>query len=389
VSSFKSEAMKKMLSFLMTLMLIAPLMAKSNQEKVIEKIDKLLEKQLKQKDIHNVYLSVYSPSKNFEWHTAKGTFKDGEKVSLKNPFYTASVGKTFTAAAIGILVDQGKLNFEDPISNYLSAEIMQDLHVFNGIDYADSIQISHLLQHTSGLADYFSETTDDGSPSIFDRIISQPDRLWEPKELIAFNKDHFEPSFAPGKGFYYTDTEYVLLGMIIEEISGVPFHEFIHQKIIEQHELNHTYLNLRSESQDSSFLMAEMYASDLEISNFQSLSADWAGGAVVSSGKDLIKFNRALLSGDIISDTILNRMQSWIPESKGMYYGFGLRKINFKELFVALPSWEVIGHSGLNGTSMYYCPDLDVYIASTLNQLEASKEAVILMVKVLMQLGKL
>ncbi|MAY83525.1 MAG: serine hydrolase [Flavobacteriales bacterium] len=371
------------------LLLIDPVLAQNRQEKVIKKIDKLLEKQLKQKDIHNVYLSLYSPSKNFEWQTAKGVFKDGKQVSIDNPFYTASVGKTFTAAAIGILVDQGQLGFEDPIANYLSAEIMKDLHVLNGIDYGDSIQIAHLLQHTSGLADYFGEETDDGSPSIFDRIMYQPDRLWEPKELIAFAKDHFEPYFAPGKGFYYTDTEYVLLGMIIEEISGIPFHDFIHQKIIDPLELNHTYFNLLSKSQDSLGVMAEIYAADLEISTYKSLSADWAGGAIVSTGKDLISFNRALLKGEIVSETTLKRMKDWIPETKGMYYGFGLRKIAFKELFVALPQWEVIGHSGLNGTSMYYCPDLDIYFASTLNQLGSSKKAVMLMVKVLMQLEKL
>ena len=71
-----------------------------------------------------------------------------------------------------------------------------------------------------------------------------------------------------------------------------------------------------------------------------------------------------------------------------MSYGYGLRKISFKQLFPILPDWEVIGHSGMNGTSMYYCPDLDMYLVSTLNQLETSKDAVMLMVKVLMECKK-
>lgn len=363
-------------------------MAQHKQEKIIKKIDKLIDKQLKKKDIHNVYLSVYSPSKQFEWHTAKGNFKDGREISLENPFYTASVGKTFTAAAIGILVDQGKLNFEDPISNYLSTEIMQDLHVLNGIDYADSIKISHLLQHTSGLADYFGEPID-GSPSMLELLITKPNHSWQPNELIAFYKAHFNSLSEPGEAFYYTDTEYILLGMIIEKASGMAFHDFLNQYIFKPLEMEHTYLNLRSKAQTPISDMAEMYAADQEISHYESLSADWAGGGINSTGKDLIKFNRALLNGDIVSDSTLSSMQNWIPESKGMYYGYGLRKINFKELFVALPSWEVIGHSGLNGTSMYYCPDLDFYLVSTLNQLDASKDAVMLMIKVLMNLEKI
>lgn len=82
-------------------------------------------------------------------------------------------------------------------------------------------------------------------------------------------------------------------------------------------------------------------------------------------------------------------MQTWTNETKGMEYGYGLRKIDFKELSPVLPKWTVIGHSGLNGTSMYYCPDLDMYLVGTLNQLSASKDAVMLMVKVLMLCKKL
>ena len=131
--------------------------------------------------------------------------------------------------------------------------------------------------------------------------------------------------------------------------------------------------------------MAEMYASAYEVSSFRSLSADWAGGAIVSTGEDLIIFLQALLNGELISEVTLKMMQQWTPETQGMSYGCGLRKIAFQQLSSELPQWEVIGHSGANGTSMYYCPDLDIYLAGTLNQLEASKQAVVLMTKVLMQ----
>jgi CubicO group peptidase (beta-lactamase class C family) len=380
--------MKKYSIVILGLLFSGSLIAQNNHTTVIKTIDKLLKKELKKDKVNNVFLSIYSPAKNFEWHAAKGKFKDGREVSIQNPFYTASVGKTFTATAIGILVDEGKVQFEDPIAKYLPHNILNELHVFDEVDYSERINISHLLQHTSGLADYFGEPIDN-SATMLESMMSETDKFWKPEDIITYYKSNFKPLFAPGDGYNYTDTEYVLLGMIIEEVSGKSFHEFITDHIIIPLELNHTYLNLRSEPILPTLTMAEIYSGELELSSFKSLSADWAGGAIVSTGKDLINFHQALREGKLVTTETYKAMQEWVPEEKGMSYGYGLRKINFKELFFTLPKWEVIGHSGLNGTSMYYCPDLDVYLASTLNQLEASKASVIFMVKVLMELNKL
>ncbi len=366
----------------------AVLIAQNNQDKVINRIDRLLYKELKKDQINNIFLSVYSPSKNFEWNAAKGKFKDGRDVSIQHPFYTASVGKTFTASAIGILVDEGKVKFEDKIIKYLPKNIMHGLHVFDGVDYSDSINISHLLSHTSGLADYFGKPLNN-STSLLDSITVETGRLWKPVELINYYKTHFKPLFPPGGGYYYTDTEYILLGLIIEEVSGKSFHEFITDHILTPLELNHTYLNLRSTAAQPTFSMAEIYSGEREISAYRSLSADWAGGAIVSTGKDLIHFQQALREGKLVSTETFKAMQNWVPEEKGMVYGYGLRKISFRKLFFTLPKWTVIGHSGLNGTFMYYSPELDVYLAGTLNQLEASKASVLFMVKVLLELNKL
>ncbi|MGB0391580.1 MAG: serine hydrolase domain-containing protein [Salibacteraceae bacterium] len=381
--------MKKVGMMLFSFIITGGLLAQNKNEKVFARIDNLLKNELKKKNIFNAYLSFYSPSNNYEWHCAKGDFKNGASVSLENPFYTASIGKTFTAAAIGMLVDQGKVQFNDPISKHLPTEVIKGLHVFKGSDFTDSIKISHLLQHTSGIPDYFSQKAQDGTPSMYDLMLSEPNRSWTPEELISFSKTHFKPAFEPGIGYNYTDTEYILLGMIIEKISGLELHEFFAKQIFDPLAMNHTFLNLKSEPKQSTDQMSELYMGNLEIGAYLSLSADWAGGGIVSSGKDLINFQVALFGGELVSKDILNEMQLWTKESKGMYYGYGLRKIHLKELSPILPNWEVIGHSGSNGTSMYYCPDLDIYFTSTLNQLESNKEAVMLMIKILMQCQKL
>ncbi len=359
------------------------------QDKRMLPIESLLEKALNKEQVKNVYLSLSSPVHQLNWHYVNGHFSEGTPVSLDHPFYTASVGKTFTATAIGMLVDQAKLSFDDPIAAYLPETLMNGLHVLEGEDHGNHILVSHLLQHTSGLPDYFGTQTKDNTPTMFDLIMMDTARMWQPEALIQFSKDHLEPAFEPGANYHYTDTEYVLLGMIVEQITQMKLHDFFSQYIFDPLGMKHTYLNQRSEPEAALSRMAEMYAGDAEISTFTSLSADWAGGAVVATGRDLNKFLQALLSGKLVSESTLTAMQQWIDESQGMSYGYGLRRIKFKELSPSLPDWEVIGHSGLNGTSMYYCPELDVYLSGTLNQLEASREAVMLMIEVLMAYGRI
>ena len=372
--------MKKISLILLFVMLESLTIA---QEATFKQIEALLHKELSKENIHNVFLSVYSPTRGIEWHAAKGTFHDGTEVTTDNPFYTASVGKTFTATAIGMLVDRGLIGFNDRIASYLPADVMAGLHVYEGVDYGDSITVAHLLRHTSGLPDYFSPNTVDGTPGMFDLIMTAPNRFWQPEELIAFSKAHFKPGFAPGTGYFYTDTEFVLLGMIVENVSGLALHEFFELNMFIPLKMVHTYLNQRSEPEQPTLPMAEMYAGSHELSSLKSLSADWAGGAVVATGKDLIVFLNALMNGKLVSAATLGQMQQWIAETQGMAYGFGSRKIDFTELDSGLPNFVAIGHAGGNGTIMYYCPDLDIYLTGTLNQLEATKSAVILMATVL------
>ncbi|KJF42730.1 beta-lactamase [Draconibacterium sediminis] len=338
---------------------------------------------MKKNNIRNAFLSVYSPSRSIDWNYTGATFQSGEKVSSDNPFLTASIGKTFTATAIAQLVEQNKLKFSDPISRYLPDSIMQGLHVYNGVDYSAEITIAHLLQHTSGLPDYFEGKTIDGRANVMELLFSEPDKFWEPVETIEFAKQKMEPLFVPGNGFNYTDTEYVLLGLIIEKQSGTNLHNYFEEHFFKPLEMEHTSMHLRSTPLEQTLKLAETYAGDFEVSSIASLSADWAGGGLVSTGSDLIKFQQALFSGKIISAETLQTMQHWVPETHGMEYGFGLRKIAFRKLFPTLPDLTIIGHSGSTGSFMFYCPELDVYLAGTLNQTVEVKESVVLMVKVL------
>lgn len=353
------------------------------QENLQTKVTYLFEKEWSKNKVKNAFLKVYSTSKQINLELAKGTFTNGNLVSKNNPFYTASIGKTFTATAIAMLKDKNQLAFKDKIGKFLSVDVLSKLHILDKIDYSNEITIENLLHHTSGLPDYFEDATINGSPNVINLLFLQPDKIWTPKECIQFTKQKMIPLFAPGKGYHYTDTAYVLLGLIIEKVSGMEFHNFIKEHIFRPLQMNHSYFNLKSESIKSTNKMADIFVGNAEISNFKSLSADWAGGGIVSTTSDLISFQKALLNNKILEPETLKAMQNWTPETKGMYYGFGLRKIVLNELSPQLPKLELIGHSGSTGSFLYYCPDLDVYISGTLNQTEEVQSSILLIANIL------
>lgn len=357
-------------------------------DEIYSKTEEYFRDELQKKDVHNAFISIYSPTKEIDWTFAGGRFNDGKKVTASNPFYTASIGKTFTATAIAMLVDQQKLSFNDPINMYLPDSVMLNLHVLNGIDYSQEITIAHLLQHTSGLPDYFEDPTVDGSPNGLELLFANPDKFWDPTETIEFTKTKMKPLFKPGTDYHYSDTEYVLLGLIIEKVSHTALHDFFQEHFFFPLKMKDSYMLYRSQAINQTAMLSEVFVGDNEVSGMKSLSADWAGGGLVSTGADLIRFQEALFTGKIVSDSTLVAMQQWIPESYGMEYGYGLRRIVFKELFPILPDLTLIGHSGITGSFMYYCPELDVYLSGTLNQTDEVKESVKLLVKILVLLNK-
>jgi D-alanyl-D-alanine carboxypeptidase len=360
---------------------------KSLEEAEVE-TEKLFRKGFKKENVHNAFLSVYSPSLSIAWDFSGGEFRSGEKVTSENPFYTASIGKTFTATAIAILVEAEKLQFQDKIITYLPDTIMQNLHVMDGKDYSSEITIAHLLQHTSGLPDYFEGKTIDGSPNVMELIFAEPERFWKPTETVVFTKNKMEPLFAPGTDYSYSDTEYILLGLIVEKVSGMFLHDFFRKHFFETLKMNHTWMFKRSSSIEKTGQLSEFFVGDFEASTMTSLTADWAGGGLVSTGSDLINFQQALFTGKIISDDTFKKMQNWVHETRGMEYGFGLRKITLKKLFPTLSDLTLIGHSGSTGSFLFYCPELDVYLAGTLNQTEEVNNSVVLMVNVLATIKK-
>lgn len=368
--------MKHLFLSLIFLVGLSAIAQQTTETTIIQRFKTELEKE----NIKSGILHVYSESRGINIQIAESK---EDSISIDHPFYTASITKIFTATAIGILKDQNKLNFEDKIAQYLPDLLVNNLHVLDGKDYSKDLTITHLLQHTSGLPDYFTDETNDGSPNIINQLLMNPNKSWSTEELIQFSKEKMTPHFVPGADYHYTDTEYVLLALIIENVSGLSLDEFFKQHIFQPLKMNSSYVNLKSSSIENKLPIFKFYASQYELSSLKSLSADWGGGGLVSTTHDLIKFFKAFNNDVIVKKDTRLAMQNWATETKGMEYGFGIRQISVGELTNTESDLQLIGHSGSTASFLWYCPQLDIYISGTFNQLEVSKNALLLVIDVL------
>lgn len=268
-------------------------------------------------------------------------------------FHGASIGKLFTAVLVGMLAERGRLRLDDPISSYLPAELLAGLFVFDGRDHQTEVTIRQLLGHTSGIADYIDDRG--SAPQAFlEQTITCPDRLWQPLELIDYTRKYLKAVDAPGKVFHYSDSGYILLGLLIEQITGKAFHEILQAEIFSPLGMHRSSLMFHQPGGR----IEPIWLNGVEVSRFQSLSCDWSGGGIVSTPRDLAAFMNALQAGRLISKELLANMETTVNKFQpGIYYGLGMMEIRFGDFFFLLKKLpKVKGHIGILATHLFYDP---------------------------------
>ncbi len=147
-------------------------------------------------------------------------------------YFIASTTKLFTTAIILHLQSKDLIQLDNKINQFLDSSVLDELHVFEGKDYAQNLTIKHLLSHTSGLPDYFQGKNKDGI-SLEDELKSGNDQSWTFEEALEKSKI-LKPLFVPGtkNKAYYSDTNFQLLGKIIEVVTGKSYNENCEQLII-------------------------------------------------------------------------------------------------------------------------------------------------------------
>jgi D-alanyl-D-alanine carboxypeptidase len=307
----------------------------------------------------------------FKWKGASGmaVLESGLPMLPDDQFNVDSIAKMMTATIVMKLVEAGELWLDDRISRYLPASLMDRLHVYEGRSYSEEITVRHLLSHTSGIADDWAH------PAFLDLIMADLERRWTPEETVEFVKENCPPAFPPGGGFKYSDPGYNLLGLIIERVTGRTLHKAYRGLLLGPLGMNHTYRPSHEEARPSlpGRGPSHRYLDDLECTLVPAvMTADWAGGGLISTIEDLSRFLRAFVRNEIFEDpTTRDEMFRWVKSAPFHTYGLGISRVLFDQSddpkYVGLG--EVWGHTGSSDNFMYYWPNEDVIMIGTLNQL--------------------
>lgn len=355
------------------------------KEVVTEKIEKHLTKVLeKNVSLSSALLTIYSNQTGYFEQFAVGTqnqFSD-QPVQTNSQYHSASIGKTMCATVYGMLVDEGKISYDDKINSWLDADTLKGLFVIDGTDYSDQVTLKHLLSHTSGAGDYFEGQVKRGKPML-ELISSNPDLSFTPAELIAFTRENQVPIGKPGQQFYYSDTGYVLLGLILEAIEEKTYSEILEERIFEPLGMMDSYLMFYN-NEPSNIL--GVYLNGIDFSDRNALSVDWSGGGVVTTMNDLLAFMRALENGALLSDEVYGQMTDFNHRyEKGIYYGMGMMYFDFSELSFLLSSMtDVYGGVGATGTYVLYDKEKDTYFIANFGSIDFAEKGIEELVKIRM-----
>jgi CubicO group peptidase (beta-lactamase class C family) len=340
----------------------------------------------KDKSVRNCVLSVMKGDGSFSWSGAAGIGRQNGQVPMtkETPIYIASITKLYTATVIMRLYEKGALSLDDPMSRYLPERLIRGIHVYKGKDYSHEITIKQLLSHTSGIADYYSEKPK-GGKSLFELFMEEPERRWTIDETIDRARNDLRPNFQPGAGASYSDTNFQLLGKIIEAVTGKPLHIVYEEFIFRPLSLKHTWLIGHFEPQlVPSAIPADVFYKNVNITKTRPNGAYWADGGIVSTAEEMIIFLKALNEGRIVSGGTLKLMHHWHKLQFPLQYGYGTMRFKLpwliSKMIKAPPLW---GHSGSTGSFLYYSEDLNLYIAGTINQAGSKSKPFKLMLKVM------
>lgn len=339
--------------------------------------------------LSSALLTVYAARDDRVLQYAVGTVRPGsdEAARTDSPYHSASVGKTMLATVFGQLVDEGAVEFDEPIATWLDTQTLDGLFVVDGTDHASEVTIAQLLSHTSGIADYFEGPVTSGA-TLLEQIAADPDRQFTPETLLAFSRDHQEPVGAPGTMFSYSDTGYILLGLVLEQIEGRPYADILDQRLFQPLGMADSHLMTRFGA-DSDILALTLDGIDL--SERAALSVDWAGGGVVTTMDDLLRFSRALHEGELVSADVLDVFTDFSREMEnGIRYGMGMMQFRFSELSPLLFSMtDLHGAVGASGTFALYDPSSDTHYVANFGSLGYRQKAIEQLVQIRLLVDRL
>jgi D-alanyl-D-alanine carboxypeptidase len=331
-----------------------------------ELLNHVLNKMIANKKVFSVVLCVENSDRSFSWTGAAGNIQKDSR------FFIASVTKLYITAVMMRLIEENRIQLGRKISEYLPDHLCKGLHVLRGIDYSDVITVSHLLSNTSGLPDYFFHKQSNGK-TVASSLMEGNDEHWHLDRTIGLIKN-LKPKFKPGaKGkASYSDTNYQLLGRIIENITGKKIGEVFDDYIFSELKLYNTYAY--TDTNDNTPVPFYYKYKRLWLPNY--IASVTAEGGIVSTAKEIMIFLKEFFNGRFFPKERIDELKHWnliLPPPGLFYFGIGLEKLWTPRIFSLFkPIKEIIGFWGQTGSFAFYNSDTDLYFCGTTNQINGA-----------------
>lgn len=336
-----------------------------------QNLQALIDAEAAKRHTHGIILRVFSGDGQVDFKGSAGAAVPDTR------FPIASITKMYTAALIMQLVDEGQIKLDQTVGSILTDVDLAGLQVVRGVDHGPALTVRQLLHQTSGLADYYES-------DLAHDLKQGKDRSYDLKDVLQMAKA-LPPSAAPDSGkSYYSDTNYQLLGAVIEAVTGSTYDQALQARICQPLGLKQTGVLQGTD------MGMPVYHKDQRLDVPLILASMTSDGGIISTLDELLVFLRAFMEGRLFKPQSAKQMQQWNRLFFPLQYGYGLMRINlplWMTLFRATP--ELIGHSGASGSFAYYAPDRDIYILGSFNQTDAPRRPISFMLRALAVVAKL
>jgi CubicO group peptidase (beta-lactamase class C family) len=342
-------------------------------------LDRIVAKAVNGRSVRGAVVRVASGDGAFDYQGSAG------ELSRDTTYFIASTTKLFVTAMVLQLRAEGRLSLDDSLASLLPEEEWRGLNVRGGIDRSGAITVRQLLAHTSGLPDYFEGTRADGRR--LDReLLSGRDQAWTTADALAAARGmtpHFPPG-ARGKA-HYSDTNFQLLGRIIEVRSGMLFDDALAARVLQPLGLVRTYMYRDTSDRRPATIIGKPGPLHMP----RAMASFGPDGGIVSTATEQLTFLRAFFQGRLFPASDLDELRDW----NGIFFPIesGVGVMRFR-----LPRWlspfsrppELIGHSGLSGAFAFFEPERDLYLVGTLNSVVSPGASFRLMLKLVRAVPK-
>jgi D-alanyl-D-alanine carboxypeptidase len=338
--------MKKLrLVFLLSLAFIGPSYAQTFDPVLAARLQNTIDSISSANNIKGMSACVIYPGVG-TWKGVNGISHPGVPIDSDMGFAIASNTKLFTGVLLLKLVDAGLIQLDDSIHRYLPA--------YNNID--SNITIRQLLNHTSGLDDVTNV------PGYSDSILNDPYRIYTAAELMTWAGP---PMFAPGTGWSYCNTNYLLAAMIAESVTGRSYNQLLHNSLLTPLQLDSTFLFVYD---SIPYPIAHPWQGGMDFSSTPRVSlnsAAWSAGAMYSTSGEMAQWYQALMGGQVISASSFSEMTTFVGSGN---YGIGISEATLNGRTV----WQHGGSIwGGYSSSMMYDPATGIVVCVLINQLPA------------------